>query len=242
MEGHTFLENEMSNTNGQLPTLIGKLGLLACAVVLGNAALAQDTGWYLGLNLGETRAKIDNERISNELVGIGLTLADIEKQENSKGYKLYGGYQVNRNFAIEGGYFSLGDFGFTASTLAPGTLRGNLRLQGLNLDAVGTLPLTSKFSLTARVGLNYADTVDRFSGTGAVNVRNPNPGTRETNLKVGLGLQYALTDKWLVRADLERYRIDDAVGNHGDVDYLSVGLVALFGASKSASQPTASTR
>jgi OOP family OmpA-OmpF porin len=57
-------------------------------------------------------------------------------------------------------------------------------------------------------------------------------------LKVGLGLQYALSDAWSVRLDLERYRINDAVGNHGDIDHLSLGLVYLFGASKPPAQRT----
>jgi OOP family OmpA-OmpF porin len=158
----------------------------------------------------------------------------IDKQESATNYKLYAGYKFNRNFAIEGGYFKLGDFGFTSSTVPAGSLRGNISLQGLNVDAVAIWPLTSRFSANARVGVNYAEAVDSFSGTGAVHVLNPNPTAKEANLKVGLGLQYALTDSLSVRADLERYRINDAVGNHGDVDHLSVGLVVLFGADKPA--------
>lgn len=210
------------------------LGLLALATVVSPMAAAQDSGWYLGLGAGPTSAKIDSERISNGLTGGGLTMTGIQNQESSNGYKLFTGYKVNKNFAVEGGYFNLGDFGFTAATLPVGTLRGNLRLEGLNLDLVGILPFTPRFSANARIGLNYADTVDSFSGTGAVNVLTPNPSIRDTNLKVGLGLQYALTDAWSVRTDLERYRINDAVGNHGDVDHLSVGLVYTFGTKKPA--------
>jgi len=38
---------------------------------------------------------------------------------------------------VEGGYFNLGKFGFTASTTPAGTLTGTIKLQGVNLDAVG---------------------------------------------------------------------------------------------------------
>jgi OOP family OmpA-OmpF porin len=44
-----------------------------------------------------------------------------------------------------------------------------------------------------------------------------------------LGLQYAFTDALMLRGELERYRIDDAVGNKGDIDHLSIGLVYQFG-------------
>ena len=39
-----------------------------------------------------------------------------------------------------------------ASTAASGTLSGETRVQGLNFDLVGTLPLTERFSALARVG------------------------------------------------------------------------------------------
>ena len=58
---------------------------------------------------------------------------------------------------------------------------------------------------------------------------NPNPSEKDTNLKVGLGVQYAMTDALSLRAEIERYRVNDAVGNKGDVDMASIGLVYRFG-------------
>jgi OOP family OmpA-OmpF porin len=68
---------------------------------------------------------------------------------------------------------------------------------------------------------------------------NPNPSKRDTNYKFGLGLQYALTDSLALRAEAERYRIDDAVGNKGDVDLISVGLIYKFGGKTPAPAPLA---
>lgn len=36
--------------------------------------------------------------------------------DRDHGYKLFDGYQFNPNFALESGYFDLGDFNFTAHT------------------------------------------------------------------------------------------------------------------------------
>jgi OOP family OmpA-OmpF porin len=77
--------------------------------------------------------------------------------------------------------------------------------------------------------VNYAQARDAFTGTGAVRVTNPNPSKRDTNFKVGLGLQYAFTESLAIRTEVERYRINDAVGNKGDIDQISVGLVYRFG-------------
>lgn len=207
----------------------GTLGLIAIAAIASPFALANDTGWYVGTNVGQSRATIDDERITNGLSAGGFTSNTITDDDRSTGFKVFGGYQLNKHFALEGGYFNLGKFGYTATTVPAGTLRGDIKVQGLNLDLVGTLPITEKFSAFGRAGVQYAEAKDRFAGTGAVLVANPNPSKRDTNYKLGLGLQYAVTDALAVRGEVERYRINDAVGNKGDIDLISVGLVYRFG-------------
>jgi OOP family OmpA-OmpF porin len=169
----------------------------------------------------------------------GLATSSINDDDRDTGYKIFGGYQLNKNFALEGGYFNLGQFGYRANTVPAGTMNGNIKLQGLNLDLVGMLPITEKFSAFGRVGMNYAEAKDSFSGTGAVRVSNPNPSKRDTNYKFGLGVQYAFTEALAMRAEVERYRINDAVGNKGDVDLVSLGLVYRFGAKSPTPVPQA---
>jgi OOP family OmpA-OmpF porin len=217
----------------------GMLGLVALAAIASPFAAADDTGWYGGANIGQSRAKIDDARISSGLLGGGFTSSSIADDDRDIGYKLFGGYQFNRNFAIEGGYFDLGRFGFTATTVPNGTLSGNIKVRGLNLDLVGLLPITEKFSAFGRAGLNYAQARDSFAGTGSVNVSNSNLSKRDTNYKFGLGLQYAFTESLAMRAEAERYRINDAVGNKGDIDLISVGLVYRFGGKTPAPAPRA---
>ena len=214
------------------------LGLTAALTLAASqGAWAQTEGWYGGANVGRTAATIDDARISNTLRANGFTGSTIQDDDRSNGFKVFGGYQLNRNFAIEGGYFDLGKFGYTATTTPRGTLTGDIKLKGLNLDLVGLLPLTDRFSAFGRVGLNYAEARDTFRGTGAVTVRNPNPSARDTNIKLGAGLQYAVTDALSIRGEIERYRVNDAVGNRGHVDMASVGLVYYFGAKAAKPMP-----
>lgn len=202
---------------------------MALTVLASSFALAEDHGWYVGANAGQSSATIDDARITSGLRAGGFTSSTITDDDRSTGFKVFGGYQLNKHFALEGGYFNLGEFGYTATTVPAGTLRGDMKVQGLNLDLVGILPITEKFSAFGRVGVTHAQTKDRFAGTGAVRVTNPNPSKRDTNYKVGLGMQYAFTDALAVRGEIERYRINDAVGNKGDIDLISVGLVYRFG-------------
>jgi len=217
----------------------GTLGLVALAAIASPLAMAADPGWYLGANIGQSRAKIDDARITSGLLGSGFNTSSIADDNRDTGYKIFGGYQFNENFAVEGGYFDLGRFGFTATTVPAGTLSGNIKLRGVNLDLVGTVPITERFSAFGRVGLNYAQARDNFTGAGAVSVLNASPSKRDTNLKLGLGLQYALTPALGMRLEAERYRINDAVGNKGDVDLVSLGLVYRFGEKTPAPAPRA---
>lgn len=206
------------------------MSLAGIGTVLAAASSAQDGGYaYGGLSIGQSQARIDEARISSALLASGLTTAAMTRDESDTAYKLFVGYQLNRYVALEAGYFNLGKFGFTSSTVPSGTLDGRIKLQGLNLDLVGTLPLSDRWSAIGRVGGQYARARDTFTGSGAVNVLNPNPSERGAGYKAGLGLQYEVSPSFLLRAEAERYRIKDGVGNRGDVNLYSVSLVVPFG-------------
>lgn len=210
--------------------VIGLAGLGSLMTLVCGPARAQEGGYfYGGASLGQSRARIDEDRIRSSLANAGLAMTSMTRDERDTGYKVFGGYQLNRNVAIEGGYFNLGKFGFTSTTTPAGTLNGQIKLQGLNLDLVGTLPLAGRLSAIGRIGAQYASARDTFSGGGAVTALNQNPSKRAANYKFGAGLQYEISPAFLVRAEAERYRINDAVGNHGDVDLFSVSLVIPFG-------------
>lgn len=205
------------------------LGLLVVTGIASPCATAADSGWYLGGNIGQSRATIDDQRIVAGLLSDGFTTTSIRDDDRDLAFKTFGGYQFNRNFAVESGFFDLGKFGFTATTQPQGTVDGTIKLRGANLDLVGILPITQKFSAFARVGATYVQTRDTFAGTGSANVLNPRRSKNAASYKYGLGLEYDFVPAFGMRLEAERYRIDDAVGNKGDVDLFSLGFVLRFG-------------
>src|SRR5690606_9992922 len=108
-------------------------------------------GGYIGGNVGRTWADFDDPAITTPAATTTLTSED----DTEIGYKLFGGYQFHRNFALEAGFFDLGRFdaGFAG---APGTIDSSTRIRGLNLDLVGIMPLTDRFSAFARLGAAYS--------------------------------------------------------------------------------------
>jgi OmpA-OmpF porin, OOP family len=213
------------------------LAIAALAALVSPLAMAQDTGWYLGGNVGRAATTIDDARITQGLAAEGLATPSIDNQDRHTAYKLYGGYQLSPHFAVEGGYFDLGHYGYNAHTVPLGTLNGDMKLRGLNLDLVGTLPLAGNLSALGRIGVTSIRASDNFSATGAASVpyASNSPSQRSTDFKVGAGLAYAFTPALSARLEAERYRFKDGVGNRGNADMISVGLVYRFGGK---TQPT----
>ncbi|EGM78317.1 outer membrane protein/peptidoglycan-associated (lipo)protein [Rheinheimera sp. A13L] len=195
-------------------------------------------GWYVGANIGKSKASIDTERLQTSLETNGFDVSSMDEDSGNQGYKVYLGYQFGTYLAVEGGYFDLNDFSFLANTLPVTDFRGETGLKGWNLDLVGTLPLTERFSAIARIGLTQNDSKTRYSSNGLINTAAYNHDDSYTKHKLGVGLQYDISPAFTVRLEAERYRMDDLIGNKGDLDLYSLGLVYRFG-STTQSEPQA---
>jgi len=222
--------------------------LAACAAMLTQSAFAAEpadntfvnpdwanSAWYVGGSLGQSRATIDKERIQRSLTANGATLTSFSTDERDLGFKLFAGKQINQYVSVEAGYVDLGKFSVASTTSGNGVFHGQAGFRGVNLDLVGQLPLTQRLSLLGRAGMQYAHTNTSFSGNELASVTNPHASTNKLNAKLGLGLEYKLSEALAMRAEVERYRVNDAVGNRGDVDLASLSLVYKLG--RPASRP-----
>jgi OOP family OmpA-OmpF porin len=186
----------------------------------GFGALAQpaETGWYIGASFGQAKADVD----------CSGTIACDDKDSS---WKIFGGYQINRNFAVELGYSDLG--AVTASTpsfvLFPLVVpAANLEIEATawELVAVGSLPVTDGFSVFGKLGVYRADTDARvdFGALGSTTESDSN-----TDLTFGIGVRYDFTRNFGVRAEYQFYSaVAAGFGEEADVDVMSVGLVWRF--------------
>lgn len=209
------------------------LALAALCALAASDARAQDGRYfYFGLGGGQTRGDLEERGLTNRVsasVPGGYTNYSLVTDRRDAGYKVFLGYQLNRYVGFELGYFNLGKQGTFVNTTPLGTLNAEVRAQGANLDVVGTLPLTTNLSALGRVGTAYTRTRSQFNGTGAVVVTNRNPSDRAASMKLGLGLQYAFSPGFMMRAEGERYRVSDATGGRAMVNMYSVSLLFPFG-------------
>ena len=223
---------------------LGALSVMTASLLAAQAAQAQDntfinpdwanSAWYIGAGVGQSRATIDEPRLRASLAANGETVTGFSKDQRDTGYKLFVGRQLNQYFAVEAGYFDLGKFDFKSSTSGNGVLNGEAGFRGVNLDLLGQLPLSQRLSLLGRVGMHYTKTNTEFSGNRLLGSTNTHASERKLNAKLGLGLEYKFSEALALRGEVERYRLNDAVGNRGDADLYSVSLVYKLGRPASA--------
>ncbi len=120
--------------------------------------------------------------------------------------KIFGGYQFNKNFAVEAGATELG---------AISNATGKIDSYGTFVDAVGILPLDEKWSLLGSLGVAH------------MSVNTPTGDDGGNGLKMGLGAEYALTKTVSLRGQWERYQLT-AFGDHPNADQLTIGLKVGF--------------
>ena len=182
--------------------------LALLALFTGAAAQAQTPEGaypYLGAGIGQARPRLDAARLgAAALSGSELTITSTSSDQRDTTYKLFGGLQFNRYLGVELSYFRLGQFSYRAITSPAGQLDGRLKVAGMNLDLVGSLPFSEDLSGLVRVGYQRARTSADWSGSGAVAGASRSARTNDSAPRYGVGLQYAVTQQFLMRLEAER--------------------------------------
>ncbi len=208
----------MKNTINLLPAT----SLFVMTLFAVPAVAAGETNAYIGGNLGvariDTRAEI--QQLANDVVAAGYSSAAVTMEQGSTSFKILGGYQINPNLAIEGYYANLGKYDFTLSTTGP-TLsgKGDVGITGFGVDVLGILPLDASNSVFARIGLFGWDSKGTFAVTGGKSFSASDSGT---DLKFGLGYDWKITPKLLLRTEWEYYKLDP------EISVLSAGFTYRF--------------
>src|SRR5690349_14499654 len=116
----------------------------ALGLAFAGCAVAQEKGPYIFGSFGVTHIDSGStaQDTADELTAAGFGGARASFDENSTGFKLGGGYRINKNFAVEGYYADLGKYDLSASVTTPAavSVSGDLKVTAWGADAVGLLP------------------------------------------------------------------------------------------------------
>ena len=181
---------------------------LLIALASSHAIADEQTGFYLGGQLGEARYH-----------DTGFLSGNTETS-----HRVYAGYRFLENLGIEVGY---ADFGTASRTvlvvdgdLAPGLYNYGTSLDGITLGLNGTLPIGERWLLQGRAGAFAASADSAFVGPGGYLRINDSDST---DWYAGVGGGYKLANGLRLTAGVDRYE-----AKASSVEYLSTGLEYQF--------------
>lgn len=200
----------MSLKKTTVAALMTVAGLAASSASMAQAMKGgPDSGFYVGGVLGQSSADC-------VVTGAGGSCDD-----KDSAWKIFGGYQINRNFAVELGYADLG----TISVSALGQTF-NLETTSWDLVGIGSFPIANQFSIYGKLGFHRSETEVGSAKDDGV------------DLTFGAGVRYDFSRNLGVRAEWQRYSKVSTpsatqggvtlLSGEGDIDLLSVGVVWKF--------------
>lgn len=169
------------------------------SMLLPVAAQAADQGWYVGGKIGA--ASYEDNRLDEDDTSFGV----------------YGGYQFNPYFAVEGQYTNFGDI--EGSLTPPDLGTGSVEPESIGVAAVGFLPIGEQFKLLGKAGFHSYD----LNPDGGQDLRDAIGDDSSTDPYYGVGAQFDFTSNFSLRTEYTRFEFGDA-----DNDEISLGLQYTF--------------
>ena len=186
-----------------------KKKLLAVALLsaLSVPAFADDAGFFLGLDY------------SALTLGNLTAVNGANATQPSGGYRIDGGYNFNKNWGVELGYFGNGNASDTSgNTLTPNTTY---------VAGVGTLPLNEMFDIFGKVGV----AMNQLTGTATTATDCTVCGV-QTGVMYGVGADFNFTKQGSIRLQYESLGnmmgTDPASGSQITASDISLGVMYKF--------------
>ena len=79
---------------------LGALGLVGCALLGSQFAMADDSGWIAGLSVGQSKARIDDPQIISQLQGGGFATTTLNDVNRDMGVKVRAEQGWEYSFAL----------------------------------------------------------------------------------------------------------------------------------------------
>jgi OOP family OmpA-OmpF porin len=202
--------------------------LMPLALLTLSTGVWADNDLYVLGEVTHSQDKLNTSTNDTALTNAGATALTSNGKSNGNQWRLQLGYKVNPNFAIEGGYIDFGKAKYSAS-YAGGTAQGTTKAGGLDIAALGILPITDSFSVFGKAGLVAARVKSDLATTPA-STATASVSANAISPLIGLGASYKVSDTMDVRAEYDHASNLGKSGKTGKLtaNMLSVGLAYHF--------------
>jgi OOP family OmpA-OmpF porin len=202
--------------------------LMPLALLTLSTGVWADNDLYVLGEVTHSQDKLNTSTNDTALTNAGATALTSNGKSNGNQWRLQLGYKVNPNFAIEGGYIDFGKAKYSAS-YAGGTAQGTVKAGGLDIAALGILPITDSFSVFGKAGVVAARVKSDLTTTPA-STATASTSANAISPLIGLGASYKVSDTMDVRAEYDHASNLGKSGKTGKLtaNMLSVGLAYHF--------------
>lgn len=156
---------------------------VVCLVVPAGAQESDRRGGYLGANIGTFSEKDTCDTLQADASVVSASCDDLASV-----LRVHAGWRRDENFAFEGGIFATTESEYNiVQTVSGGSVTYNLLTSyaGIDFALLGTIPVTERFSVSARGGATFWAVEGR---TAFIDVSDEG-----TELLYGVGASYAVT-------------------------------------------------
>ena len=173
---------------------------------------AEDSGFYVGLGLGQSSVDTDSIEIIDDVA--------YKFDDGSTAWKIFGGWRLNKYISFELDYFDTGtlddevtyDLDLYPTPVAVGTelyAKTEINISGWAPYVVGTWPI-GMFELSAKLGYAFYDVdVDIFA-TDGIDEEYFSASESEEDFAWGVGAGVTLFDHLNVKVEYEALEVSDA--------------------------------
>ncbi len=139
----------------------------------------------------------------------GLTDYDVRSLDDGSSIELTGGYKFGNYFAIEASYIDLGDADIDFGEMDD-VASGSVNIDGLNVSAVGLIPLGDTVTLYGKAGFFQWDSEGHArADLGEFGIQEQSFSDSGTDLSYGLGVSVNLSEKFSLGLEYQSFSIEE---------------------------------
>src|ERR1035437_2882567 len=190
-----------------------KIRLIILAALVSSSGVAYANDVYIAGSIGQS--------------DFGSMGGGTSSDKNGTAFKLQLGYQVNPNWAVDGGYVDLGKSTYSGPVPGYGMATVQIKATGFNIGAVGTVPLHAKFSLFGKFGMIDGKVEAQVTIPG----RSGSASATKWKPTYGFGVKYDVSRSLGIVGEYEHFDKlgdDSTIGFTAKINMLSAGGMDKF--------------